>query len=635
MNNVALHSGMGAEIITHLRQFADLPPTGLMAGQAVASAVSTLYRDGSGVAYNDIDIFRAYSHAEEDQLCRGKRESCRAIDTVVYHTLEVTEGYAGLTYDPTQRYRVVKTTRDGMLNFVACEFQTRSNQHVLRTFDMNNVQVGVDLQSQKLVWTPAFTEFDQTHQLEIVSLHTPMQSLIRYFKKRQELTGVFGNDERMVELAAAAYYLELKRCEESSTQVRESPQVRWRFGALYKKRMDDVSSSILSAFDLSTEVIQGQPVYSLAPRFSLDTAFREVVELHTGAPQILPVVSRALREKHRKGMQERLAYVARQGRPTLTGAHWLVQGNEYLKANVTPVEMARLDAMTSAHHLSTLFASKSLAEQSRAAKLVATEVSRRGQWVYGVLENLSHKRGGPTAESLSAESLKLLLDEEEGLLSEMLAPPLLPDVEFEGYTVRDLTSGLALQDEGTTLHHCVAGYASSVSSGRCRIISFRRGTEVKDWLTLEVRRSRRGSWVPVQLKGLLNRNPCAAESHVAARYVGLLCLADWIGAKHTTSLWRQYPAVLWPTLQLSRFLGSLKSSAYQPSRVPKIVQALSRAMAHRLAKGTTLVYSADGRQCFRAGAAPIRFWLTLLHNKCRAPGSATVGFSEVDDSIPF
>ena len=54
--SILLHPGMGESIVAHLSQFGNLPKTGILAGQAVDSAITDLFGNGGGV-YNDLDIF--------------------------------------------------------------------------------------------------------------------------------------------------------------------------------------------------------------------------------------------------------------------------------------------------------------------------------------------------------------------------------------------------------------------------------------------------------------------------------------------------------------------------------------------------------------------------------------------------
>lgn len=73
------------------------------------------------------------------------------------------------------------------------------------------------------------------------------------------------------------------------------------------------------------------------------------------------------------------------------------------------------------------------------------------------------------------------------------------------YRVHQLCSYYQLRDEGNYMHHCVATYAQSCSSGRCSIFSvryFHMGMYVDTDATVEVRNNQ-----VVQIRGKYNRKP--------------------------------------------------------------------------------------------------------------------------------
>ncbi len=75
------------------------------------------------------------------------------------------------------------------------------------------------------------------------------------------------------------------------------------------------------------------------------------------------------------------------------------------------------------------------------------------------------------------------------------------------WAVREIDSGIALQDEGARMRHCVAMYAERVARGTCAIFS--AAPDGGDTgVTIEVALPKR---VVVQVKGLANRAPTAEE----------------------------------------------------------------------------------------------------------------------------
>ena len=554
---IALNAGMGEQILTRLSGFCDLPTEGLLAGQAVASAVSELFGDGRAAKYNDVDLFRGYRHNPESQSTRAKREELRALHPCAFEKLDIEleslryDEYSHmalhvvpqLKFQKRKTYRVIKTSRQGLLNIVECAF-SRAESSILDSFDLNCVQVGVDLQTKKLLWTPAYARFLATHQMEIVHLHTPFHSLIRYLKKKRELEGVYGNDARMLELVALACELDREWHPKPREKFNlEQDNLRWRFGAIYKKHFEVVQSELAPHFDLVTEKVREHDVFRLVPRFEVDKDLREVGRRHQDIQHQLPLISRALREPRKKGAQSRLSYVAEQVEPTITVQQWHSLGDDYLSGNVTPAELARLDDLVSEYNLHSLMVSLTLVEQVEFIKALDKEAAARGKWVYGVLESRIWNHPGwlndievaPAARS--AVMLKNLLDEYEVLLNSRLTEPLLLQQSIKGHQVRELCTGMELVLEGMALHHCVGGYACAVEADESRIFSLRRGSHVSGWLTLELAYDDIvQDWKIGQLKGLLNRAPSEAEMQLAESVLDRVRMATWSTAQFVSQL---------------------------------------------------------------------------------------------------
>lgn len=85
--------------------------------------------------------------------------------------------------------------------------------------------------------------------------------------------------------------------------------------------------------------------------------------------------------------------------------------------------------------------------------------------------------------------------------------------ETEHWTVEELDSTHALEDEGITMSNCVRAYRQLVHKRRVALFSFRRKSERK--LTVEVAL---GKGAVVQVKGPANREPSEEERTVVARW---------------------------------------------------------------------------------------------------------------------
>jgi hypothetical protein len=648
MGNIILNENMGEAILARLRDFADLPGHGYVAGQSVASAVSELFGDGRAVMYNDVDVFRTQTKEEllpfrtEAEL-EGPGRPRRAIDTCDFTTMELKESYRQISECTVRRYKVLSTARKGLLNEVYCDFETRDPHKFLETFDMNCVQVGVDIETGKLFWTPEFDRFMRTRQLDVVTLHTPFHSLIRYFRKKEELEGVYGNDERIIELLAAAYEVEMGRANRRKEDegLIEYSNLRWRFGRIYRDKLDKVAGKILPHFTIETEMVNDYPVSFMVPRFQ---AGKDLVR--PDMPNIvhcLPKMSRALREKHVKGMQGRISYLADNiEKSGITRDFWLVKGDSYLKGNVTPAEMARMDKTVRSHAIYRHLEADTLGEQLEKFKRIRKEVSKRGLWVYGVMENSDVQQW--TDETLSAH-----LDEEAKLLKMSLKKPTLPVYRIAEFTARELTTGMALAQEGAELHHCVGGYAKNIKGGYSRIISFRTDGGPHTWLTVELRRDGKG-WYVGQNLGLQNRNHTEYEARVAKEYEGYTNLAAALSPLVARALIHVSPV---KAAALGRKLNeSVLKKLSSEGLVVTLLQSSSKKLAARF--GITYAIRARNGEWYSTTYDVKKFWKEFLIQKWTgvyqeperpkvkrvepAPArmaAAGGAFAEMDDDLPF
>lgn len=512
MAALVLSSHMGEAIISRLRDFAEIPEEGYLAGQAVASAISELFGDGRAVVYNDIDIFRKPRAGEV-----GVVES-RVLSTCQYFEEDFT--YKGC-WEEKVSYNVLRSTRKELLNDVLCEFHNGLSG-IIGRFDMNCVQVGVNLTNKRLLWTPAFEEFTRTRQIEIVGLATPFHSLIRYFKKRRELEGTYGNDERMLELIAAAHAI---YGNEASGHVVQS-DAQWRIGALGREKLEAVRSDISSCFNIYSEELKGYTVTRIEPRSPAGADLVSLVPRRL-VKAWLPRVSRVLREKHKPGVLERLKYVTsslHEREQRYLTKKFAISGESFFKGNVTAAQAAAMDAVVSQHQIEHVIKAQTLGEEWSKFHVIQEAARKHGKWVYGVVENMYE---------FSPEDLLVQVDKTERNMRKQLVTPLIPELAIDGYRCKELVSSLELMKEGEALHHCVGGYGWALESGRSRIWSIRpehHSSEAATWLTVELGKTGNG-WALFQLYGLCNRKALPAELKVAQELRARASLFERLGPR--------------------------------------------------------------------------------------------------------
>ncbi|MBW8833430.1 MAG: hypothetical protein JF606_29470, partial [Burkholderiales bacterium] len=233
---IELQAEMGDAVLTHLRQFGELPTTGVVAGQAVASAIDDLWgRQGTGV-YNDLDIFRHVQYRADIVIRRANATAARTNMGVVERESDYQRMSQMLAL--VDSYSIQSVNRDGMLNFVNCTLPAHlsggglSPTRVLAGFDLNCVRVAVDLHTKRLVWDRSFELYLASRQIEITMVHTPWHTFLRLLKKLEELP------ETYADVDAAAAICTGVAGSSFLAKLKSTARVSLLFGAKHKELAD-------------------------------------------------------------------------------------------------------------------------------------------------------------------------------------------------------------------------------------------------------------------------------------------------------------------------------------------------------------------------------------------------------------
>ena len=185
MENILKETNIVEQILRRLNDLAPIPNEGFLAGGAVANTLLGMKYGDIEYPINDLDIYM-----EEDPN-GPTRESGAPLRS---DNLIVEDGYWGGTigYDQGTTYRIVSVEREGLYNYInisAIRNRNKSSNptYILKGFDLNCCQVGIDLSTNTLYYTPQFEEFMKTKQLDVTSVYTPAHTAIRLFKKKKEL----------------------------------------------------------------------------------------------------------------------------------------------------------------------------------------------------------------------------------------------------------------------------------------------------------------------------------------------------------------------------------------------------------------------------------------------------------------
>lgn len=200
---------------------------GIFAGQALASmAIEFLKISNINVVYNDLDIFRfidRYEISKETNFCKnielsrnGRNEKffgVQSMDVDFNHIVtdisisNISSNYGVYSREliKTTGMHIMHTMRKDLVNYVFLSYYVESISSILNykmyklidSFDINSTQIGLDLKTGELYFTEDFILFLYTKQLEICRFSTPAHSLIRAFKKAEELNVFFDKNEAL------------------------------------------------------------------------------------------------------------------------------------------------------------------------------------------------------------------------------------------------------------------------------------------------------------------------------------------------------------------------------------------------------------------------------------------------------
>jgi len=171
------------------KEFGPLPTQGFLAGGAVANRLFEL-KWGQKMPVNDLDIF--YFHPEKLDISQAYKNKYIVEDKKCFHA-ELKDDIGVNTYGDfftqtktTQGYIVNEVKREGMLNEIFIKASHLDPMLVLRSFDLNCTQIGIDLATGKVYSTKEWDDFIENKKIQITSLHTPSHTLLRIFKKAEE-----------------------------------------------------------------------------------------------------------------------------------------------------------------------------------------------------------------------------------------------------------------------------------------------------------------------------------------------------------------------------------------------------------------------------------------------------------------
>ena len=485
---ILLHPSMGQHIINHLSQLAPLPAKGVLAGQAVASAIMDLYARGGGV-YNDLDVFQALETAQE-------LEAFKAAQTKKYRVGTVEFARPDLHYNTYERlmfvtardcYKVLSSRKDGLLNTVLYDLYSYrpglygKAANLISCFDLNCTRAAVDLENKQLVWTREFEYFINTYQLQVTALQTPFHTAIRFANKLRQMPAIYGDVALSMEIIAAAH-TRLDRREQTDRDT--SSHVRSLFGRVHAGAFETNEGVLAPYFELEDT---GYGTFTLRPHDIPDEKLATIFTPDEFGGSILFGAGRAYasRLKASKIVQDRRAWTA----PILAEkykTHWVMkhalelQGDTFLGGQVSTAHLPRIANVMRKHSaLTHLLLEMPLDKQFDVVKRLKRFSKTEGPWVYGLAETAATPNDVDTDEAF----LQLVTHERDNFFTPLVEPAFPNGLQLGPIKITEFLNRAALYDEGAELDHCVGGYGTTILKGN-RIFSIQDGEGIASRSTL-------------------------------------------------------------------------------------------------------------------------------------------------------
>lgn len=529
---------------------------GCIAGQAVSSAVQDLFFGGRGGGYNDVDCF-APADGHHFDFTQGRNR----VMTVQMAEVVGEIDYEQISARVVPRYRVLSSSRMEKLNLVQIDEYARNKSidltaSIIRSFDFNCVQIGIDLCERKLVWTPAFERFLASRQIEVESTHTPAHTAIRLAKKMRELKDVYVDQDRVFRtLAGAVMRLKVAEAHTARGKTQNDAMVeslarlgagdprsergtlygQRRFGKLFAQKARDNEATLSPYFSLCEEGESGR-VFSLEPKRLPDESFlRLTSRRHVAEYARLAAVFQRPHKPEVRARGAALLRVDPVSLEPLTGhvhiwpAHPSSLVIEMAHEKVSMKEMDRFLAVCDRHRglMSRVQMRASLAEQVGVVQVVQKLASQHGQWVYGLIEARADVYGHPF------DGFEAYLHEQIDLAREDMLKPLihrrLRQSVYDGVAVKELVTRAECFQEGEDLHHCIGGYAGALSYGKTVLLSLRSSEKLASmWSSAEISLDDLSRPVIRQHYGPCNSPACELNQSVLKQVVADLVVGELV-----------------------------------------------------------------------------------------------------------
>lgn len=482
------HQKIRPELVPQIRAVlsahAPLPQKGILAGQSLANAILEVLGKPCG-PYNDIDVFVQADAEKLAYLATDEHRAQEALNMGV--PVAVLDEYRQITFETDAEIKVAGTERDGLLNYVWLDGKLSriTLGTLISSFDLNSVEVALDLESNELVWSKAFEYFVDTRQLEVTNLNTPARTLVRFLKKLDELNAYADVDTTLRMLVSWMDGAQVL----GAQAVLESTTLHPRYAAAMPLLTDKLPSwlkwdSERNKFALSESWVAED--FNKLTTMGLDDYEPE------GQTRLIP----QLVHNRRHAVSSSTAKFIESLKPgqltTSNGDHFVdclpsmslaVFGHAYLQGQRSAAHLELVERTQKKHRaLIRGLMGLTLDEQYNAILDIRRRAKIVGEHRWGQAEAYA-----TPADLWCAHARNVFFQRLDRISSvEPLIAPLFAEKTVLGVRFRELVTEVDLRVEGSAMQHCVGGYGGEVESGRSRILSLRSGFTGADKSTVEL-----------------------------------------------------------------------------------------------------------------------------------------------------
>lgn len=485
-------------VLGDIADLSTLPADGWIAGQAVSTAFEQIYLKAASPCYNDVDFFvhNLASFESNTVMALG------AGNRVVYE-------YGEMNLALRIRYWVGRSRREGKLNWIDIKITDHqlgvidslaehldAGRSVIDAFDLNSVQIGIDLRQRVLFWTDAFADFIATRQLEVLSMHTPAHTAVRLLSKLEQHEQVWCDLPRVMTSLAGA----LKLAEYAETDRSRVFYCRKVLGPVIADKARRFERELAPYFELIE-------IGGAAGVTSQDEVRRHTLSPTVGLPRDLMMVGAHWHQTFYPELARLLLSPSKPLRRKKIEALLVRDDAEHHKAvsvvklvcglagavndATDPGEIRKVVSFIKRNPRTSgwLFAAAtSWKELVEVVGWFKEAIKREGFWILGLIE-ITPAPGsleGDFNARLHAireviESRKVELSTAKGREKRFKARV------YDKVQVRELSTPLELLKEGAQMRHCIGGYAAALQGSNLFFLSLRGSvSDPATWSTASI-----------------------------------------------------------------------------------------------------------------------------------------------------